>query len=547
MNVKKFMLSFGLAGGIIFGTANCLAVDISISQLEKVQVTENKVVGYFEVENNENIYYPELFYVADLCKTTVAEGGLSFIEEFYEYDASNLELKAGEEKKVYFDYELPSNLEWGSYKLKIELFSKTEHLKQIKYLDLGYIGKDNSGSLVTTEFPYWLINNKKIGAYDGPNFYINENPVGFLGLRSTFSETKEFIPEITVYKRLKVFNDEPIRVTKGNKVTLNPGEAKNIEIKFPSFDVPESYLAKVIFLDKDGNKVSNEYEFRYVVKGASAKILSVKCEYVNEDNSVDISIEAIGPADNEILENCQITYNLYNVDNGKLIGSEELFTDLGTESKMLKKNVRLNDTVSNVRVEANVLYNDVELATNNTDIEVKHIINDPEDSLFKDIKGTKYYTAVKALNDFGILSGYPDGTYRADNNIKRSEFTVIAIKMAGIEVVPTGDTKFDDVSNDHWAKDIINLAYDNNIISGYGNGLFKPDNEVSYQEALTILINVLGLKEEMANSSLNWPDNYIEKSNELGLMKNVNMFNLANYAKRGNIALMTYETYLKLQ
>lgn len=163
---------------------------------------------------------------------------------------------------------------------------------------------------------------------------------------------------------------------------------------------------------------------------------------------------------------------------------------------------------------------------------------------FSDVIGTEYEDAVLYLKAFGYVSGYPDGTYRPENEIKRSEL----IRMA-FEFSPEAKEKlasltepldnFSDVPMDHWAKQYIEVAAEVGIASGYGDGTFKPDKNVTHAEALTILMNLHGLKQAMKMLADEWPDNYIIYALVHGFTK-MDMNNSEDYynpATRGDIAI----------
>lgn len=57
-----------------------------------------------------------------------------------------------------------------------------------------------------------------------------------------------------------------------------------------------------------------------------------------------------------------------------------------------------------------------------------------------------------------------------------------------------GKTKFTDVSADHWASGYINVASQAGIINGDGNGLFRPGDEVTYEEAVKMVVCACGFR-----------------------------------------------------
>ncbi|BDG62176.1 S-layer homology domain-containing protein [Caldinitratiruptor microaerophilus] len=157
---------------------------------------------------------------------------------------------------------------------------------------------------------------------------------------------------------------------------------------------------------------------------------------------------------------------------------------------------------------------------------------------FPDVGGTKYADASARLAALNILAGFPDGTFRPNEPVTRAQMAAIAVRALGLESASQYakmDTKFNDVSGAHWAAGYINVAVDQGLLKGYPDGSFKPENQVTYAEALAILVRALGY--EPAVKGL-WPTNYIVKASELGLSKGVVVAANAP-ATRGDIAIFT--------
>ena len=139
----------------------------------------------------------------------------------------------------------------------------------------------------------------------------------------------------------------------------------------------------------------------------------------------------------------------------------------------------------------------------------------------------------------GVIKGYPDGSLRLSNNLTRAEFTTLAIRMANYDKttnVKNYNISFCDVKSSHWAYNNLKIAFKNNIIIGYTDGSFKPDNYISYAESLSIILNILGYGSNIEGT---WPNNVITKSDSLGITKN---FNLPPDKKitRGEICIALY-------
>jgi len=124
-------------------------------------------------------------------------------------------------------------------------------------------------------------------------------------------------------------------------------------------------------------------------------------------------------------------------------------------------------------------------------------------SVLSDISSHKNRTAIEYLNQNGIVQGYEDGTYKPDASINRAEFTKIIIEATYDSETIEGClpqqmkpnwtyTFFPDVDRNAWYAKYICVAKINNIVSGYEDGLFRPENEINKAEAIKILVTSQG-------------------------------------------------------
>lgn len=163
-------------------------------------------------------------------------------------------------------------------------------------------------------------------------------------------------------------------------------------------------------------------------------------------------------------------------------------------------------------------------------------------SSLKDVANTKYEAAVDALMELGVVSGYPDGTYLPNNVVTRAELAKLLVTAYGLEQaaeVAKGVTAFNDVAEDHWATGYINVASDYKFVNGYPDGSFRPDATVTYAEAITMALRVLGYANEV-DSKGTWPTNYIAKAQDLKLMRDITYASYNDGAQRGNVALLIW-------
>lgn len=106
------------------------------------------------------------------------------------------------------------------------------------------------------------------------------------------------------------------------------------------------------------------------------------------------------------------------------------------------------------------------------------------------LKRTVIYSAVH----YGFIAGYDDGTFRADAPVNRAEALKILSLAAGLmklegTTVPT----FSDVSPDDWFEPYVSAAASRDIVSGYGDGTFRPENAITRAEAAKIIyLTMLG-------------------------------------------------------
>ena len=87
--------------------------------------------------------------------------------------------------------------------------------------------------------------------------------------------------------------------------------------------------------------------------------------------------------------------------------------------------------------------------------------------------------------------GYSDGSFGPDNTITRAEFVTMAMRFAGVSST-AGKAGFPDVDSAHWAAGYIASAVNGGYISGYPDGSFGPNNQITRAEAVTILNKIRG-------------------------------------------------------
>jgi uncharacterized repeat protein (TIGR02543 family) len=121
-----------------------------------------------------------------------------------------------------------------------------------------------------------------------------------------------------------------------------------------------------------------------------------------------------------------------------------------------------------------------------------NLLNNPDVSggtVFPDVGTDKWYSeAIEAMSALNIVTGYPDGTFRPNAPITRAEFAAIAVSFA--QLAPGGRT-FSDILPAHWAFNHIRTAANFGWVGGFPDGTFRPDQNITRAEAVIIVNRVL--------------------------------------------------------
>lgn len=157
-----------------------------------------------------------------------------------------------------------------------------------------------------------------------------------------------------------------------------------------------------------------------------------------------------------------------------------------------------------------------------------------------DVAGTFYQTAVDDLMEKGVVNGYPDGTYRPAATITRAEACTIVVRSmmpTAADLGATTPAAFSDLGGYAWAAPYIYYAYNHGVISGYPDGTFRPCALVTYDEMAAMLVRALGF--QAADLPGTWPDNFWTKALALDIFSGI-AYNRTDPATRGNVAHMVY-------
>ncbi|MBI9014150.1 MAG: S-layer homology domain-containing protein [Clostridiales bacterium] len=119
-----------------------------------------------------------------------------------------------------------------------------------------------------------------------------------------------------------------------------------------------------------------------------------------------------------------------------------------------------------------------------------------EKPTFEDIDDTKWYSDwVNIIKDLNITSGYPDGTFKPDNQLKRIELLSFTMKSLGYDIP---------IANDYWGQNIIDKAIEINIISNQSSDLMfsDPEGYITREETARVIYNAYLKSNEVFNSDV---------------------------------------------
>lgn len=132
-----------------------------------------------------------------------------------------------------------------------------------------------------------------------------------------------------------------------------------------------------------------------------------------------------------------------------------------------------------------------------------------KDNAYSDVPDTAWYAAaVSTLSKMGVISGYPDDTFRPNAPITRAEFAAMIARFD--ETAKSADTPFTDISG-HWAENAIGKAYGNGWVEGSSKTVFCPESNLTRAETATLLNRVLHRlpekESDLLANQIVWPDN----------------------------------------
>ena len=131
-------------------------------------------------------------------------------------------------------------------------------------------------------------------------------------------------------------------------------------------------------------------------------------------------------------------------------------------------------------------------------------------------------TAVEAIQALGIITGDSSGDLNLSSPVTRAEFVTMMTAASSYKDSigeGSGVSLFKDVKSDHWASEYIKLAVEQGWMSGYVDGTFRPDDQITLEEACTALLKMLGYDSSTLAGS--YPSAQLSKASSVGLRDDV--------------------------
>lgn len=166
---------------------------------------------------------------------------------------------------------------------------------------------------------------------------------------------------------------------------------------------------------------------------------------------------------------------------------------------------------------------------------------------YPDVADTaSYKQAVDELSALNIVNGYEDGTFQPDKNVTRAEITKMVVTALGDTVLNSAeaakgrDTQFTDVPGTHWAAGYISVGTSSqagNFINGYSATEFGPEDNVTFAQAMKMLVGALGYT-YYSEQNGGWPNGYLSYGYKLGISDGVTGVTNDQQVTRAQVAQM---------
>lgn len=138
-----------------------------------------------------------------------------------------------------------------------------------------------------------------------------------------------------------------------------------------------------------------------------------------------------------------------------------------------------------------------------------------------DIDGLTNENEITFLYNLGIIEGNENGEFMAEASVKRIEFAVMILRMLNMDGFAM-EGEFSDIPETHWAYESAGTVKAMGIVDGIEDDVFGIDMDVTYEQALKMLVSALGYK-DIAEEMGGYPEGYNAMAINLGITEDVPM------------------------
>ncbi|MGP4070356.1 S-layer homology domain-containing protein [Halobacillus sp. B29] len=365
--------------------------------------------------------------------------------------------------------------------------------------EIALTAKDQLSGVSTIEY---RINEGEWTDYSG-SITLNQQGDNVIDYRSidTAGNTEEIksvtvkydnnAPETSVNNVSDQWNNSEITLTLSSSDSLS-GVAKT-EYRINEEDWKE-YTGSVV-VEEEGN---NTVDYRSVDHAGN----------VEEIKSINVKLDATSPETSMSSENQDTAVEVTLSSSDALSGVSK------TEFRINQGEWQEYNTAILVTEEGTntVDYRSVDNAGNMEEINSSEVtVEKPSNDVsFKDIEGHWAEEEINYLVEDNLLVGYDDGTFKPNVNITRAEAATVISRELELEKVVSD---FPDVAEDHWASGYIGAATKAKILSGYNDGTFQPNENLSRAEMAIIVSRAYQLQGQTSiftDTKEHWADSYIQ-------------------------------------
>ena len=289
-----------------------------------------------------------------------------------------------------------------------------------------------------------------------------------------------------------------------NGQTVKNMEAKEAVLEIKTDNVTYTLPASEINIDAVSNQIGHQVALKDIKVHVTISVPSPETVKIIKDMAGKHNYQLVAKP---------LDFNITCSNGSKTV-------EVSKFSGYIERTVAIPDDIDPSKITTGILLNPdgtfSHVPTKITIIDGKYYakINSLTNSTYSVIYSPKTFVDVEkhwaqdAVNDMGsrlVISGVGADRFEPNRDITRAEFAAIVVRALGLMRTGVGNDSFGDVFKGEWYYDAVSIAYEYDIISGYGNGKFGSDDKITREQALTIIARAMklaGLDEDIANADI---------------------------------------------